>query len=98
MISHNEDPKMAPGNTHHDIYTTPIKDGAFLFHKSFYLTYQRLHNYAPEIAQNYLNAILKYAFEGQTPPDDNDNLETWVYGGLPTVFFQMDIDAGRTEL
>lgn len=98
MISHDKDLKMAPGSTQHDIYTTPIKDGAFLFHKSFYLTYLRLYNYSPEIAQNYLNAILKYAFEGQTPPDDEDNFETWVYGGLPTIFFQMDVDAGRAEL
>lgn len=91
MISHNEDPKMAPGNTHHDIYTTPIKDGAFLFHLSFYKTYLRLNE---QEARDYINAILAYAFCGQKPDEDEP---VWIHG-LDNVFFQMDIDAGRDSL
>lgn len=88
MIAHNEDLKMAPGSTQHDIYTTPFKDGAFLFHRSFFLTYQRL---GKEQARDYIDAILAYAFYGVKPEGDNPVWEN----GLDTVFLNMDIDAGR---
>jgi hypothetical protein len=79
---------MAPGSTQHDIYTTPFKDGAFLFHRSFFSTYQRLDK---EQARDYINAILAYAFSGVKPDEYNPVWEN----GLDTVFLNMDIDAGR---
>ena len=88
MIAHNEDLKMAPGSTQHDIYTTPFKDGAFLFHRSFFSTYQRLNE---EEARDYINSILVYAFYGVKP---EGNKPIWK-NGLDTVFLNMDIDAGR---
>lgn len=79
------------------IYTTPIKDGAFLFHKSFYKTYVHLKKEDPEIAANFLEAIFDYAFLGQCPSENTDS-DVWLYGGLPTTFFIMDVDAGRANL
>lgn len=88
MIFHNEDLKTASDNTQHDIYTTPFKDEAFLFHRSFFSTYQRLEK---EQAYRYVDAILAYAFYNAKPDDDNPVWEN----GLDTVFLNMDIDAGR---
>lgn len=78
-------------STTHKIYTTPFKSDAFLFHRSFYNTYLRLND---EEASAYIKAILAYAFEGKVP-DENDPV--WIRG-LDTLFFQMDIDAGRKQL
>lgn len=91
MFSHNEDLKITPSNTQHDIYTTPIKDGAFLFHRSFLLTYQQLEE---EQARDYINAILAYAFYGAKLDRSNP---VWKYG-LDTIFQIIDTDLGRESL
>lgn len=75
-------------------YSTLIKDGAFLFHKSFYKTYTHLKKKDPEIAANFLDAILNYAFLNELPNDNTDS-DIWLFGGLPTTFFIIDADAGR---
>ena len=91
MIFHNEDSKMVPNNIQHDIYTTPLKDEAFLFHRSFFSTYQRLKG---QEAQDYIDAILAYAFYNLKP---DENKPVWTHG-LDTVFSQMDTDAWRDAL
>lgn len=88
MIFHNGNLEMVPDNMQHDIYTTPLKDEAFLFHHSFFSTYQRLEG---QEAQDYINAILVYAFYGLKP---DENKSVWTHG-LDTVFSQMDTDTWR---
>lgn len=84
-------------NNQEMIYSTPIKDGAFLFHKSFYQTYAHLKKENPEIAANFLEAIFDYAFSSHRSSENTDS-DIWLYGGLPTTFFIMDVDAGRASL
>lgn len=94
MIIQHQDSKDTPNATHHDVYTTPIKDGAFLFHKSFYLTYLHLLERDPSLAKDYLDAILAYGFNQQSPDKYSG---VWLCG-FDTVQFQIDIDAGRAKL
>lgn len=94
MIIQHKDSEITPDVTHHDVYTTPIKDGAFLFHKSFYLTYLHLLEDDPSLAKDYLDAILAYGFNQQSPDEYSD---VWICG-FNTIQFQIDIDAGRANL
>jgi hypothetical protein len=85
---------MIEENKQEMIYTTSIKDGAFLFHKSFYQTYIHLKQKDPETAANFLDAILNYAFLNELPNENIDS-DIWLFGGLPATFFIIDADAGR---
>lgn len=91
MLFYNEDLKMAPSCTQHNIYTTPFKDGAFLFHKSFLLTYFSLLENNPALATQYLDAILNYAFYQIIPDVDS---EVW-YCSFETIQVLIDTDLGR---
>lgn len=94
MIVQHKDSEITPDITYHNVYTTPIKDGAFLFHKSFYLTYLHLLKNDPSLAEEYLNAILAYGFNQQSP---DKHSEVWICG-FDAIQFQIDIDAGRATL
>lgn len=94
MIIQHQDSENTPDITHNDIYTTPMKDGAFLFHKSYLLVYYSLKEYDSQLAAEYLEAIFDYAFYRIIPDVDS---RIWSCG-FEMVQFQIDTDLGRTTL
>lgn len=67
----------------------------FIFHKSFYDTYQFLKTKSKDTALLYLESILEYAFNNTTPDKDTAIL---IYTDFLTAQFQLDSDNGRLAL
>lgn len=67
----------------------------FIFHKSFYDTYQLLKTKSKDTALLYLDSILEYAFNNTTP---DENTPISVYINFLTAQFQIDSDNGRSTL
>lgn len=64
---------------------------AFLFRDTFYNTFSRIKKKDPALAADFIEAILKYAFTGETPPESSP---IWKYD-FTTIQFQIDMDMGR---
>lgn len=55
----------------------PYVDNSFLLYKETYIQYCRLKEKDPALAQEYIQAVLAFGFEGKMPPKDN---AVWLYG------------------
>lgn len=73
----------------------PSNSRNFIFHKSFYDTYQLLKTKSKDAALLYLDSILEYAFNNITP---DENTSILVYTNFLTAQFQIDSDNGRSTL
>ena len=73
----------------------PSNSHNFIFHKSFYDTYQILRTKSKDAALLYLDSIFEYAFNNTTP-DENSPIS--IYAGFPAIQFQIDLDKGRKTL
>lgn len=94
MIIQHQDSENTPDITHHDIYTTQAKDGAFLFHKTYLLVYFSLREEDPQLATEFLEAIFDYAFYHLIPDVDS---KVWMCG-FEMIQLQIDTDLGREIL
>ena len=73
----------------------PSNSCNFIFHKSFYDTYQILKTKSKDTALLYLDSILEYAFNNTTPDENSPFL---ICINFPAIQFQIDSDKGRETL
>lgn len=73
----------------------PSNSRNFIFHESFYDTYQLLRTKSKDTALLYLDSILEYAFNNTTPDEDTSIL---IYTNFLAAQFQIDSDNGRSTL
>lgn len=66
---------------------------SFVIYDSYYDTYRRLKKRDPDIALEFIDAILNYGFTGEIP---KENAIVWDYG-LPTIFSTIDASTSRYE-
>lgn len=66
---------------------------SFVIYDSYYDTYRRLKKRDPNIALEFIDAILNYGFTGEIP---EENAIVWDYG-LPTIFSTIDASTSRYE-
>ena len=66
---------------------------SFVIYDSYYDTYRRLKKRDPNIALEFIDAILNYGFTGEIP---EEHAIIWDYG-LPTIFSTIDASTSRYE-
>lgn len=66
---------------------------SFVIYDSYYDTYRRLKKRDPNVALEFIDAILNYGFTGEIP---EENAIVWDYG-LPTIFSTIDASTSRYE-
>lgn len=66
---------------------------SFVIYDSYYDTYRRLKKRDPNVALEFIDAILNYGFTGEIP---KENAIVWDYG-LPTIFSTIDASTSRYE-
>lgn len=66
---------------------------SFVIYDSYYDTYKRLRKRDPQLATEFLDAILAYGFTGEMP--DKDSI-VWDFG-LTTIFSTIDASTTRYE-